>query len=638
MKQTIVPLFVALCLFALGCWLFFHSIHPAKPPDGVCPLPMPLTQDTKAVSATGTPEVHADRLLARAAWEEAERFLQAFAEKNQIVFDLMIAESQAHLGTLATETLAGLEKRVAADRRLELVFRLACVFEAAGNLTKARGLLKQMQSAKPTPYILEQVHLRLGEVMILLGEFDEAERSYQAAIDLNPNHPEGFIQLFKLRLRRGDPGNLAALRALGDQRHRSHFAYNLRLGQLLLHAGFASEARESFKQVLALRPAYFPARIALYQSFVRAKDTENALRELEIIYQNNFPFPPLVAEGRVYFDAAHAARTGGRLDLSLRFYTHALLCDHSLLGEDDRGLLTDLQMYVDQKGSSAERTFWQAFMTYVGGEVRRAPQIVAPLLTDTSNSRWQIEARRLVDECRRVEAEDAAYYDFVARVKSGMKASDTAEADEAATWKRAASATAPLPGRKREPVLLPSFAIGTRGPDTETRAEALRRLITSQPLSPRLIHEAGVLLAEIGALDDSLACFERILADDESDPQARLAQARLLQATGAYQKLLSDMARAVSLQPGHPGLQTAYAVALLKYGDPRRGFLESRQALQSGSEAPELRLARAEFFLALGRLAEARREVSLVPADISLPRSLQNHLDLIQLQLECSKP
>ncbi|HNV72759.1 MAG TPA: hypothetical protein PKO06_23830, partial [Candidatus Ozemobacteraceae bacterium] len=282
--------------------------------------------------------------------------------------------------------------------------------------------------------------------------------------------------------------------------------------------------------------------------------------------------------------------------------------------------------------------FWQAFMTFVGGDHRRAPQIIDSLFTDSTDKRLQSEARRLVSECRRIERDEAAYYAFIARAKAGSAKGNTADREEALTWERAASGPRLLPETKKQAILLPSFPIGHLGPDTEARVEPLRQLIASHSDSPHLLSEAGVLLAAAGALPDSLSCFEQILSNDEAHPQARLAQARLLQATGAHERLQQELAKAVSLQPGHAGLQTAYALALMRWGDPWRGYLESRQALQLGSEAPELRLVRAEFFLALGRLPEARREVDLAKTCDDLPRDLQTHLNLIQLQLDASMP
>jgi Flp pilus assembly protein TadD len=106
-------------------------------------------------------------------------------------------------------------------------------------------------------------HYNLGEMLRRLGQSEQAQAAYIAALQLNPNDPELLSVLGMALAQRGQFAEAAErcrqAIALGQRTPAPHF----RMGMILTHQGRTAEAGAYFQAALSIDPAYTPAIEAL---------------------------------------------------------------------------------------------------------------------------------------------------------------------------------------------------------------------------------------------------------------------------------------------------------------------------------------------------------------------------------------
>ena len=109
------------------------------------------------------------------------------------------------------------------------------------------------------------------------GRLAQAAALFEAALKLDPNHPEALYAYALLALHAGQPQAASGLaqRAVAA-RDASAEAHQI-LGVAQRQCGRLADAIASLEQAVRLRPEYFEARLNLGNAFLEAGDTERAL-------------------------------------------------------------------------------------------------------------------------------------------------------------------------------------------------------------------------------------------------------------------------------------------------------------------------------------------------------------------------
>jgi tetratricopeptide (TPR) repeat protein len=170
------------------------------------------------------------------------------------------------------------------DRLLSLDPGSAYLREAAASLALRMGRLDRALSEAQEVARLRPAephsHLVLGRVRLARGETEEAARSFEKALDLNPDDDEALLYAANLASAR-DP-RLAL-------KHYGRFLENnpdsreaiARMAELHQRAGDLVSAEQAWRGLLEMDPSDFSARLALAQLYEIQKDTAAAVAAYE---------------------------------------------------------------------------------------------------------------------------------------------------------------------------------------------------------------------------------------------------------------------------------------------------------------------------------------------------------------------
>lgn len=154
----------------------------------------------------------AELFLVEGAVEETVGAL-AMLRLPDTVFSPIQRETHENLGALRNargrleKARRSLRSAVAADPSLaEARLRLGRVAWRLGDAVEARAALLEVLSREPKPETAFLAHLFIGRLDEDAGRLDDAGRSYEAALALDPRAQSARLALSHVRLRQGSPG------------------------------------------------------------------------------------------------------------------------------------------------------------------------------------------------------------------------------------------------------------------------------------------------------------------------------------------------------------------------------------------------------------------------------------------------
>lgn len=219
-----------------------------------------------------------------------------------------------------------------------------------------------------------------GTVLLELKKFDEATATFDELTSKYPNSPEGKNALFSLaraamEIKQFDQG-IAAFRRMMNDSPRYKAEEFIRLGQLMLDAGYSTEAIEAYQEVQkkvaalpaaeqeASRPLIERSLIGIARSYYAAKkypETIKAVQELMTRYpKSGLFYDAMFLQGEAYRDDGQLANAVNALSEVFRFATEPALITRATftLGEIQRknGDLTDALASYQRIALLSDRT------------------------------------------------------------------------------------------------------------------------------------------------------------------------------------------------------------------------------------------------------------------------------------------
>jgi tetratricopeptide (TPR) repeat protein len=154
----------------------------------------------------------------------------------------------------------------------------------------------------------------IGDAQVELGRYDEAQRSYQAMLDLRPDLAS-YARMSYIRELHGDiPGAIEMMQraVIGATGRETHAWTQVQLGNLYINSGDVSAALKEYERTLFQRPDYLHARAGV----ARVKAARGDYTGAAEIYQEitrTVPFPEYVIAladvQRAAGDASAAGKT-----------------------------------------------------------------------------------------------------------------------------------------------------------------------------------------------------------------------------------------------------------------------------------------------------------------------------------------
>ena len=221
-----------------------------------------------------------------------------------------------------------------AGRYAEALGRFKAAFQvnpnnvhAAVGRAKSKLALEQAKEAKQELLAFAKtskhplVGYWLGQAHLSLGERDEAEKAYRAAIKTSETHPDvvfPYVALADLLDARDNRAEAEEVLAEATEKlPKSAALYNAK-GDVALKAGRIEEAKREFNKALEIEPDNSGSRFRLGVAHRRAGEYELASKRFDEVSSDDPEFPGLALERGLLFEDT------GNTDQALKMYADAL--------------------------------------------------------------------------------------------------------------------------------------------------------------------------------------------------------------------------------------------------------------------------------------------------------------------------
>ncbi len=164
-------------------------------------------------------------------------------------------------------------------------------------------VLAQTVSANPESC---RSHLLLANFAVQKNDYDTARTEYQAAIAIQPHHPEVRLLYIRLLETVGDESQALKEARQSLAEFPSHPGLNYHAGALLLRTGEATAAAKCFEQSLQADPKFELARVGLADSYATLGQMEDAIRELKLVLNTDTDGTLHLRLGRWYLQSGRA--------------------------------------------------------------------------------------------------------------------------------------------------------------------------------------------------------------------------------------------------------------------------------------------------------------------------------------------
>lgn len=421
------------------------------------------------------------------------------------------------------------------------------------------------------------------------GQYEEAMKEYEAALDLDPQSATMYQQAAQLALEMNDAPKAHALAVRFADLAPENPEAQLLLGQVNWAKGDGEAARAAFEKALALRPGYSEALFAL-GNLLGAHSPEDAKRYLETYVKEN----PEDASEALYQIALLESRTGRddkaeeRLKAAVRADPDHMQARHALA-----------QLYEARRDTEAALGAYEAILERDPRNVMLLNHIGEILVLKDENARAKEVFSRAKDIAPShpaaclwlaLMAEEAGDFKEAAR-----QVQDSAALAEDAALNLRLSYYLTQDGRLKEAVAVLDAA-HKRWPENEevayflglglddlkepARAAAMmERVLRLKPGHRDALFQLGSMREKLGQHQAAEAAFRELLKGHPSDAAALNYLGYMLVEKGErLEEAQALVERALQLDPGNGAYLDSLGWARFKRGDPAGAVVFLRRA------------------------------------------------------------
>ena len=516
---------------------------------------------------------------------------------------------------------------------------------ATGNQERGLYLLTGLSEQRPDSADLQEL---LGSELLRRGERDRALRALRAASASDPAPRSADVAVILAELEAGNFGAaLAAARDLQQKQPDRAEPWNF-IGAALMGLGRPEEAREAFREGLALEPGHASVSMNLSALEIRLGNLEAAVDTLEAVQERDAGHPPSAIR------LASIARQRGDLDTTASWLERVIVHypqekePHLMLarlqmdaGQTDaavdtleRGLANhadDPQMLLAlaevlerggrhaaaadtltrlagvQQGSAEVQLRLARNLTASGNLGASTEALRKALEIDPENRQARLALVRQLSLAGEVDAARALFEPVEGDQDSAEVLAQRAwfaihegDLERASEWYDQA-----LAREQRRHWVLEGHLAQLRAGEISDGVATLRRWVDSHPEDHEVRHLLGAALLSAGQEEQAIAVFEEQLARRPQDAAAMNQMAWLLRERDPA-RALAHAERANELVPAEPAIMNTLGATLLRQQEYGRAKAILQQAWALAPERPEIGFNLAQSHAALGERPEAR--------------------------------
>ena len=582
MKQYSLPLILLAILLLWFGWLYFSYFQPA--PAGKAVSSRLSIDEIKDLDA-------AERLLEAGKAAEALRKLETM-RIEPLRTRLLKAEAETCCGKSRPADCAALEKEVAKDRSLDLVFALGRLLEAQKSVKKARGLYEELLKASLRQELKTRVQQRFFQLCLDQKDLDAALQTLKKSEGAVLMEESVALKLMQGLGERKAVAELEELPGLLATATRRTARFQFALAGVWSSLKQREKARSCLGEALRLQPDHLPSLYVMFEFDRQAGEHDAARGYLKRMLNSGQPLPERKDWDMVFLQSASRASQADDVQQAFLFLKQAIFLNRGNLGESIQDILAKCDRSFREQGTPEEKEFFGVFMQFVNGEFGPALTAAEPLMAKVQGKTVKADLEIMIRESRLgIEREKAA----ADKPAPPVKRPPLPVASSSTTVSVAPSAVDPTvpPVDPEEPLIISNLKKTFKQKEGDSVA---------------LLADAKILI-ESEAWNGAGFYLEAVLKADSQQPEARLLLARVHEKRGQHLEAAVMLEELLQGKPDDAPLRVRLARNLLRTKDAGRALSEAKLALELDANLVEGYVVLGEFFLMRDRPTEALEQV-----------------------------
>ncbi|HNV68965.1 MAG TPA: tetratricopeptide repeat protein [Candidatus Ozemobacteraceae bacterium] len=590
MKEYTLPL-ILLFIVVICCGGFYQFY--VKPTTTVKPMSVKLSIDE--IKTLDEAEQLLEQGKAGEAWHRLEPM-----RSEPLRTRLLKTEAQLKTGKSPATEIGDLEREVAKDRSLELVYVLARIHEASRDQRKARGLYEELLKAS----LRQELRLRVQQryVSLCLSQkrlADAVQTLRQSAGKLLVSEDDATSMLQVIVETKSD-AILEELPQLVATSTRRAVRFQFAVANAWNALKQRDKAKHCLLEALKLQPDHLPSLYVLFEFSRQGSSFDDAREYLQRMLLSGQTLPERKDWDKLLLTFAGKAHEARNLPQSFLFLKHAVFLNRSSLGADIQSILHDCESYYRENGTDNEQAFFPVFLSFANGEYALALSGAERLLKSVTDAPMKTQIEIMVRESKQaMEREQAA----LAKPATTSKPLPPVGVPASAPVRLASSsvrvASAPV-----DPTVPPT------DPEEQEWMTAMKAKFKEKAEDPVALLADAKELAAARAWNGAAFYLEAILKADPHHEETLKLMARVQGKRGKHEEAVVLLEGLLQSNPQDALLRASLARNLIKTKDASRGLREARLALELDPHQLEGYVALGEYFEMRQRPTEALENVN----------------------------
>ncbi len=535
-----------------------------------------------------------EQLLERGNAGEAWRKLEPM-RSEPLRTRLLKTEAQLKTGKPPANEISSLEREVAKDRSLELVYVLARIHEANRDQRKARGLLEELLKASLRQDLRIRVQQRYLSMSLSQKRLDDAVQMLRQNVGklvVSDDDAAGMVQLIVENKSDALLDELPKLVATATRR-TVRFQFSVANAWNALKQ--RDKARQCLLEALKLQPDHLPSLYVLFEFARQSGALDEAREYLQRMLVSGQPLPERKDWDSLFLQSAAQANKSGNVPQAFLFLKHAIFLNRSSLGADIQSILQACELYYRSNGSPEEQAFFPVFLAFTNGEYASALSGTEKMLKSVTDATLRGHLEIMSRESRQfIEREQAA------RVKPASVTKPILPTVSQAS----APVKAPVATGTIDPTMPPP------DPNEQEWITAMKEKFKEKAEDPAALLADAKEMAAARAWNGAAFYLEAVLKADPSHEESRRLMARVQEKRGRHEEAVALLDELLQSYPSDAALHASLARNLIKTRDSSRALREARLAVELDSNLLEGYVALGEFFEMRQRPTEALENVN----------------------------
>ena len=275
-------------------------------------------------------------------------------------------------------------------------YSLAYLYEITGRFSAAASIYLELAELDLPSKLKISVYEGIARISEYLPENKYFIKYIQELVNICPESKDGIMSLLKYKRKTESFDNISSLAEKVEKNFSNDYLCLYELAQLYENAGNNNDAVNAYKKCIKLDSKNYTPYLDCYRVLMKLNKRESAVSALEYYLNSEQVYPGM------YFEAALTALKCQKYKPAFRLYLAAVVSDSRFLGKNDEGLVSEVEKYYKENGSEFEKSFVNAFVSYLNGDYSSSLSEIESIKTDLESSAYKTDSKLLVDACDRM--------------------------------------------------------------------------------------------------------------------------------------------------------------------------------------------------------------------------------------------